>query len=145
MELPPEPNCQPAFQSNHDLIAMSLRHVDSKTCQQELIDKECVVCGFIQNEWDYYQLPCLHYAHTRCMRHWIFTKQALECPWCQNLTPQTQYCKECKKWDNHRAYTEECPIMQQFMMEDFMELDDMLYSICQSKKKSRSRNKKKKS
>ncbi len=144
MELPPEPNYKPNLQSDHDYIALSLRHLNSNTCQQELINKECVVCGFVQNQWDYYQLPCLHYAHTRCMRHWIYAKQALECPWCQNLTPQKKYCDQCKNWGDHMTYTESCPIMQQFLITDCMEIiDNMLYSTKPTKKKSKVRNNKK--
>jgi hypothetical protein len=41
---------------------------------EESKDKECVVCGEIQNQWYCYQLPCLHYGHTRCLRKWISTK-----------------------------------------------------------------------
>jgi hypothetical protein len=80
------------------------------------------------------------------MRHWIFTKQALECPWCQNLTPQTQYCSECKKWDNHIAATEDCPLMQQELIFDYLNneelLDEILYSISRTKKKSKQQNNK---
>jgi hypothetical protein len=60
MELPPEP---PGLDSlDHLFYESQLRHVSAKDDQRELRDKECVVCGLVQNQWDYYQLPCLHYA-----------------------------------------------------------------------------------
>ena len=70
------------------------------------------------------------------MRHWIFAKQALECPWCQNLTPQTQYCRECQKWGDHTEATEQCPIMQESVITDHMEILSYI-SRSRTKKKSR--------
>ncbi len=96
-------------------IEKQLRSVSSQTCQKELVDKECVVCGFIQTQWNHYQLPCLHYAHTRCMRQWIATKKALSCPWCQDSTPKTKYCEQCKQWTDHAECDEKCPHMAQFL------------------------------
>lgn len=118
MELPPEPKCPSHFKSCHDLLAFSLRYIGSNTNQQELLNKECVVCGLIENTWDHYQLPCQHYAHTRCMRHWLFTKQVVKCPWCQDSTPQTKYCRECQKWTDHLYLTEGCPIFKKFLIEE---------------------------
>ena len=62
---------------------------------------ECVVCGEIQNQWECYQLPCLHYGHTRCLRKWIATKKKIYCPWCGVSTPQKKYCHKCQNWTNH--------------------------------------------
>ena len=55
MELSPEPKCPPGFKSCHDLLAFSLRYLNSQINQQELQNKECVVCGLIETKWDYYQ------------------------------------------------------------------------------------------
>ena len=119
MELPAEPECNYDFKSCHDEIAQTLRHLNSETCKLELSDKECVVCGFKQSEWDHYQLPCLHYAHTRCMRHWIFIKQFLQCPWCQDSTPKTKYCSKCKKWSDHMDYADNCPRIDSYSEKTF--------------------------
>ncbi len=98
---------------------MQLRHINREKYGHEIIDRECVVCGLIQNEWDYYQLHCLHYAHTRCIRHWIVAKNKLSCPWCQENTPQgKQYCSKCKIWTNHTNGDDICPYMIQFYEEN---------------------------
>lgn len=90
-------------------IEMTLRHLYPRLNGSELVNKECVVCGLIQSEWDHYQLPCQHYAHTRCLRHWLYAKKHLECPWCQTLTPHKQYCTQCQSWGNHIESDTKCP------------------------------------
>jgi len=84
--------------------------------------KECVVCGFIQNEWTYYQYPCGHYGHSRCVRKWFKTtinthgNTTIQCPWCREQTPNKKYCKLCKAWTDHYDMDEiECPVMREFI------------------------------
>lgn len=107
MELLPYPE-KDHSNGSHDLIEYTLRLLKPDTDHIELLDKECVVCGLIESGWNHYQLPCLHYGHTRCVRHWICTKGGLQCPWCQDSTPKDEYCDTCKKWTqiNHN-----CPLM----------------------------------
>ena len=80
-------------------------------------DKECVVCGDIQNNWEMYQLPCMHYGHTRCIRKWLSIKKKPECPWCRENTPKLKYCNTCVKWGDHGDFEgDECPLIQNIFM-----------------------------
>lgn len=100
MELSTVPNDDWSY-GVHDEYASTFRHIDATKNQNELLSKECVVCGMEESKWDHYQLPCLHYGHTRCVRHWIYTKQSFQCPLCRDSTPVSKYCKKCVKWTNH--------------------------------------------
>ena len=86
---------------------------------KESTDQQCVVCGEIQNQWDCYQLPCLHYGHTRCLRKWINTKKEIYCPWCRDNTPQKKYCEECQTWGDHSDFEpNKCPDYIHFLKEE---------------------------
>lgn len=85
----------------------------------ETFNKECAVCGFIQNEWTYHQYPCGHYGHTRCVRKWqktttkIYGRNTIQCPWCREQTPDKIYCKQCNCWTDHNDMEcDKCPVMQ---------------------------------
>ena len=129
MELP--------FEDDDYQLDMTLRH---SVPAIETHDKECVVCGLIQNEWEHYQYPCGHYGHSRCVRKWLHTTVKVQCPWCREQTPDKKYCHNCRIWSDHCDLEEDaCPVIQDVIRQMYELHDDMCYK---PPKKSRTKQKK---
>lgn len=68
-------------------------------------------CMIETDEWDYHQLVCGHYFHTRCLRAWLTVKGVLNCPLCGDLpeTSESHYCVSCKEWGHRKWDDRVCP------------------------------------
>src|ERR1043166_6061429 len=99
-----------SYESYDDAIEKLIYSMTHVVSLKDSKDKECVVCGEIQNQWECYQLPCQHYGHSRCLRKWFNTKKSIWCPLCGDETPQRKYCYHCRSWGGHSALEESlCP------------------------------------
>ena len=98
---------------------MQLEMEYTRSVKAKGIVRECK-CGCMndRSDWDYYQLKCGHYFHTRCLRHWLSSKEKLNCPLCGDLpeTYESQFCSHCKRWGHFGDY--ECPTLLWQAIED---------------------------
>lgn len=73
--------------------------------------RECrCSCGHDRGDWDYYQLRCQHYFHTRCLRAWLSKGGKLVCPICGDMEEsiKNRSCPVCDGW-GHEPMTKACP------------------------------------
>ena len=78
--------------------------------------RECrCSCLHERGDWDYYQLKCGHYFHTRCLKHWLDHKGKLNCPLCGDIPEinNNQYCSHCKEWGHFGD--DVCPIIKEII------------------------------
>jgi hypothetical protein len=107
---------------SNDYLDYEMFDNENDSCQlsksvkkEESLNKRCMYCNNIHDDWDMYKVSCGHYYHTRCFRkemnkqytykfkyHCLECKQNLEamCVGCDipiKMDSQDQFCKPCLK------------------------------------------------
>ena len=60
-------------------------------------------------QWTRYQLKCGHVFHSRCLRRWCGTKQAIHCSFCGYVGCQEhKWCRACEAWGHMPMEVEDC-------------------------------------
>ena len=84
----------------------------------------CHYCELIEppihkHRWDYYELPCGHFAHIRCYRVWCKTVDKVGCKTCGLLERVTENlnCYYCKNF-GHDANS--CPVNQHINLRGYI-------------------------